>query len=295
MSRFLPNDADAFRRGPSCETIGGRRIWGAVFGRRKWLAGVVLAGVGCRAGSRTPERARLVIFAAASLRDVFAEMAARFELVAPGVEVSFNFAGTQELRAQLEHGAQVDVFASADIKQMAALVQEQLVREPVVFADNEPVLVVGKDVAEVVTTFDRLPQARRIVLGAEDVPIGRYTARILERASQIIGPDFGRLVSERIVSRELSVRHVLTKVLLGEADAGIVYRTDARGEAEGRLLVVDIPKEVNVVAEYPMALLVNAPNESEGQRWIDFVLSSVGSNILSAHGFGVPAGRKGPR
>jgi molybdate transport system substrate-binding protein len=227
----------------------------------------------------------LTVFAAASLRDVFTALGAELERAHPGVKVTFNFAGTQELRTQLEQGAQADVFASADQHHMDELVMTSRVSSPVVFARNEPVVVVATDSARKIASFANLPTAERIVVGAREVPIGRYTAQILERA----GAEFRAQVEAKIVSRELNVKQVLAKVSLGEAQAGVVYRTDALAAAES-VEVVTIPENVNVIAEYPIAIVSDAPHRDLARAWIDLVLSSAGRRALKKAGFILPSG-----
>jgi len=133
-----------------------------------------------------------------------------------------------------------------------------------------------------------LPLASRIVLGTPEVPIGRYTRAILGRADKLYGADFRRRVEERVVSNELNVRQVLAKVALGEADAGIVYRTDVAA-ARDPLEVVRIPAEVNVLAEYPIATLAKAPHPELARAWVELVTSATGRDILADLGF-LPAG-----
>jgi molybdate transport system substrate-binding protein len=176
----------------------------------------------------------LTVFAASSLREAFTVLAKEFEQAHPGVQVALDFAGSQELRVQIENGAGADVFASADERQMA-----RLHRQGVVFAHNEPVLVAPKGGLR---RFEDLAKAQRVVLGAPEVPIGAYSERILEAAG----------IAPHVVSRELNVRQVLAKVALGEADAGIVYRTDALGKDVN---VVEIPKQFNVTAAYVIVAL----------------------------------------
>ena len=226
----------------------------------------------------------LVVFAAASLREAFSSMGDAFEKAHPKVEVTFNFAGSQELRTQLEHGAPADVFASADHRHMNELAKAKQVRSPVVFARNEPVLIVTKEQAATLPAFADLPNARRIVIGVVDVPIGKYTLQILDKASKSLGSDFRARVEARVVSRELNVRQVLAKVTLGEADAAIVYRTDAR-TAKDRVLVVTIPPELNVIAEYPIAAVEGAPHPALARAWMDLARSEQGQRILADMGF----------
>lgn len=254
------------------------------------VALMVTAGAGrARAAGAVQARpaapaAELIVFQAASLKDVFARLAERFQRDNAGVQVVANAAGSQELRTQLEHGATADVFASADRKHMDALVAEGLVGPPALFACNEPVLIARRDLLPAVRTFAELPRAARIVVGAPEVPIGAYTLHILTKAAARWGTDFRERVEARVVSRELNVRQVLAKVTLGEADAGIVYRSDALA-ARDRVTVVAIPAEMNVVAEYPIAALKAAPHAKRAQRWIELVRSPAGVRALQEAGF----------
>jgi len=226
----------------------------------------------------------LVVFEAASLKDVFAKLAPRFEKDNAGAKVIANAAGSQELRTQIEHGAAADVMASADRKHMDALLSEGLVVAPSVFTCNEPVVVVRPALAPTIKTFADLPRAERIVVGVPEVPIGAYTLQILQKASAKLGADFPKRVQTKVASREFNVRQVLAKVVLGEADAAIVYRSDAIA-ARGKVEVVSIPPDMNVVAEYPIAALKAAPQPDLARRWIDLVKSPVGAAALREAGF----------
>jgi molybdate transport system substrate-binding protein len=241
----------------------------------------------CRPGlavAATTPASELVVFEAASLKEAFAKLAARFEKEHPGKHVVTNAAGSQELRAQIEHGAVADLFASADQRQMAALATEGLVVGPSLFACNEPVIVVRAGLAASLKTFIDLPRADRIVVGAPEVPIGAYTAQIWQKAAAKLGADFAARLEAKVVSRELNVRQVLAKVLLGEADAGIVYRTDAIA-AKGKLAVVEIPPDLNVTAAYPIAALKAAPRPDLAGAFIDLVRSPAGAAVLREAGF----------
>jgi molybdate transport system substrate-binding protein len=229
-------------------------------------------------------QSEVVVFVAASLREAFGRIAERFEKDHPGVRVVLNLAGSQELAAQIEHGAGADVFASADRVQMERLERSGLVSRPLVFAANEPVLVVAPGGSAKISALGDLPRAERIVLGAPEVPIGRYSRQILDRAANLYGADFRKRVEERVVSNELNVRQVLAKVALGEADAGIVYRTDVVASRD-RVEVVRIPDAINVTAEYPIAALAKAPHPELARAWIDAVGAAAAKTILAELGF----------
>ena len=226
----------------------------------------------------------LVVFAASSLREAFSELGRRFEQSHKGVKVVFNLAGTQELRTQIENGAPADVFASADQKHLQALVGDGSAHAAAVFARNEPVLVVPKGNPARIRGLADLPQARRIVLGLPEVPIGAYALRILDAASRRYGSDFRAKVEARVVSRELNVRQVLAKVALGEADAAVVYRTDAAA-AKQSVDAIAIPADLNVVAEYPIAVLTRSRQPALAREFVASVLSAAGREVLARFGF----------
>jgi molybdate transport system substrate-binding protein len=247
--------------------------------------GVALAVLVAAAGSRAAAADReLVVFAAASLKEAFADLAPAFEKAHPGVKVQLSLAGSQELRTQIEHGARADVFAAADLKHIAALEQKWLVGRPVVFARNEPVIVVARGNPAAIHALADLPNTKRLVVGAPEVPIGGYTARIFEAAERKLGPGFRAKVEAAVVSRELNVRQVLAKVTLGEADAGIVYRTDALATRD-KVEVVAIPPDLNVIAEYPIAAVSGSKEPALAQALIALLLSAEGQRKLAAAGF----------
>ena len=230
----------------------------------------------------------LVVFAATSLREPFTSLGETWKAAHPEAAVSFNFAGTQELRTQLEHGAAADVFVSADQRHMDALVKSGRTAAPALFARNEPVIVVAKEAAESIRALDDLPHAKRLVIGAPDVPIGRYTLQVLDKAAGSLGVAFRAEVERNIVSRELNVRQVLNKVKLGEADAGVVYRTDALSAPE--LTVITVPAELNVLAQYPIAAVAGAKHPKLAQSFVALVRSEEGRRALERAGFVPPEG-----
>jgi molybdate transport system substrate-binding protein len=234
------------------------------------------------AGAPAPER-ELVVLAAASLRDACTALAKTFESTHPGVHVTLSFAGSQELRAQVEHGAAADVFASADAAPLQALQSAGLAKPSTVFARNSLVLIVPAGIPTAVATFDDLPKAKKLVVGVPESPIGGYTVKLLQRADRA-RPGFLAAVEKRIASRELNVRQVLAKVSLGEADAGIVYRTDAAA-AKGKVSVVEIPSALNETAEYPVAALARGQQPALAQDFIALLTGPEGQRALAAQGF----------
>jgi molybdate transport system substrate-binding protein len=167
---------------------------------------------------------------------------------------------------------------------VTALEQQSLVKSAAIFAHNEPVVVVPANNPAKLLAFTDLPKAERIVLGAPEVPIGAYAERILAAADKTYGVDFGAKVRARVRSRELNVKQVLTKVQLGEADAGIVYRTDALS-AKDRVVTLAIPARINTLANYPIATLATAPHPELARAWLGLLLSKEGQATLATFGF----------
>ena len=236
----------------------------------------------CASNAPRPDSVQLTVFAAASLTDSFGEMATTFEASHPGVDVSLNFAGSNTLRAQIDQGAQADIFASANTKEMDALVASGLAAEgtPQTFLTNRLVVITPTENPAGVSTFDDLTRpGLKLVLAAEEVPVGRYTRQMLDNA----GADFKAMVLANVVSNETDVKQVLAKVQLGEADAGIVYASDAVAAPE--LPVIEIPSEWNVLAKYPIAALKDAPQPELANEFVAFVLSPDGQTILKKWGF----------
>ena len=254
----------------------------ARLGRRAF--GAVLAGLAACA-REAPERggdAELLVFAAASLREVFTELAHAFERANANVRVALQCAGTQELRAQLEHGARADVFASADPHHADALARAGLLEPPLPFARGGLAVVVASEARLRIPSIAALGEAERIVVGARESPIGRYTEALLERADRRFGGGLRARVEARVVSREPSVRQVLAKVRLGEADAGIVYASDLVGLED--IVAIPIPPELDVVVTYPIARVVRAANPELAARFVALARSEEARSVLVARG-----------
>jgi molybdate transport system substrate-binding protein len=240
------------------------------------VAALVLAACGddsSGGGSGAGAPAEIKVFAAASLTAAFTELGAQFTAANGGTRVSFNFAGSQALATQIQQGAPADVFASADVPNMDKV--RDLVGDPQVFAGNLLQILVEKGNPKGVKGLDDLAGSDlKVVLAAEEVPAGKYAKQILDRAG----------VSVRPVSREDNVKAVVTKVSLGEADAGIVYVTDVTAGGD-KVEGVDIPEEQNVVATYPIATVKASKAQDKAQAFMDLVRSDLGQQVLENHGF----------
>lgn len=249
------------------------------------IAVALLALAGCEHAAAS-QRVSLSVFAASSLTESFREIEVAFERAHPDVDVGLTLAGSQVLRLQIEHGANADVFASANSEHLDALVSRGAIGEHYGFARNELVVIVPKANTAAIDSFDDLPRARRLVIGADHVPVGRYTREVFERARARLGHDFVAALRPRIVSEESNVRLVRAKVALGEADAAIVYRTDTTGVANIR--VVPIPEDLNVHALYSIGATTSGAEPELASRFIAFLRAKAGREILQRHGFRGP-------
>lgn len=219
---------------------------------------------------------QVLVSAAASLTDAFAAIEAAFEAVNPTVDVVLNLAGSSALREQILEGAPVDVFASANLSNMDRVVGAgEVAGEPQVFAHNLlQIAVPAGNPAGVTGLGDFANPDLLIGLCAPGVPCGDFARKALEKAG----------VAPAVDTNEPDVRALLTKIELGELDAGITYVTDV-ASTSGAVAGIDIPEDLNVVAEYPIAVLAAAPNPAAAGEFVDFVLSPDGQEILSEYGF----------
>ena len=230
--------------------------------------------------SMTPARpvlsGEINVFAAASLMASFKEMGAAFQAAHPTVKVTFNFGASSTLVQQIVQGAPVDVFASADASNMKKLTDAgSTMVEPVTFATNKLQIIVTKGNPKNVRAVADLADARLIVVSCgPDVPIGKYTRQVFDKAGITVIPK----------SLEPDVKAIVNKVTIGEADAGIVYATDilaAAGKAEG----VVIPDDLNVTAAYPISVLKGTKNPPVAAAFVTYVASADGQTILTKYGF----------
>ena len=237
----------------------------------------------------TPEPRTLTVFAAASLTDAFTEIGKAFESVNPNVTVTFNFAGSQALRTQIEQGAAADVFASANATEMNTLVTESLVTKdvPQIFLTNKLIVILpANNLAKVQSLQELSRSGLKLVLGDTTVPIGKYARQILDNISKdpSYGSDYGTKVLANVVSNETDVKQVVAKVQLGEADAGIVYISDSIAAPD--LKTIEIPNNLNVIAKYPIAPLIKSADPDLATQFIAYILSADGQATLKKWGFG---------
>jgi molybdate transport system substrate-binding protein len=233
----------------------------------------------------------ITVFAAASLREAFDAAGPAFTQ-ATGTVVTFSYGGSDTLATQIREGAPADVFASANEKQMGVLVDAQRVRgTPHTFARNRLALIVPTaNPAHIGGLADLARPGTRVVLAAVTVPVGGYARAAFAHAAGTPGfpADFAAAVEHNVVSNELDVKAVATKIALGEGDAGVVYVTDVTPELAAKVTMLPFPPGVSPDAVYPLAVLTTAPNPSGAQAFVDFILSPAGQRFLHARGFLAP-------
>jgi molybdate transport system substrate-binding protein len=215
----------------------------------------------------------LTVFAAASLTGVM-----------PRIDKAprYNFAGSDQLAIQIQQGAPADVFAAASPRQPELLYRSGLVRKPVVFATNKLIVLVPRsNPGRIRTVYDLRRQGLKVVIGDGTVPIGAYTRQILDTLG--ITAD----VMKNVVSQETDVNGIVTKVALGEADAGFVYRTDARPVAS-RTRSLALPQWAQPPIRYEIAVVKSSSSQAAAKAFVRKVLAKRGRQLLAKAGFGLP-------
>lgn len=249
---------------------------------KRVLAAVVAlaATTGCTSSgaSGTPAASTITVFAAASLNGSFTSLAEQFEAARPGTRVVFSFGASSTLATQILQGAPADVFASASTKNMDDVVAAGAAGDSTVFARNALMIAVPAANPAGITGLDDLAEATvKVALCQAAVPCGVLADKVLANAKVEVTP----------VTREADVKAVLTKVSLGEVDAGLVYVTDVKAAGD-KVKGIEIPAAVNASTSYPIAVLTTSGNKATARAFTDFVLSDAGASVLTAAGFAKP-------
>lgn len=236
-----------------------------------------LAGCGS-GGSGSGSTTTLTVFAAASLNQVFADLGKKFEADHPGTKVSFSFAGSSDLAAQLNQGAPADVFASADTANMDKVVKtKRITEQPRKFATNVLTIVTPPgNPKHVATLADLAKPGVKVVVCAPQVPCGSATKKVEAASHTTLSP----------VSEESDVTDVLSKVTSGDADAGLVYVTDASG-AGNKVTAVSFPESSGAVNTYPIAAVADSKHADLAEQFEALVTGTDGQAALARAGFGV--------
>ena len=231
----------------------------------------------------------LRVFAASSLTEAFTALGKAFD-AKTGHRTTFQFAGSQALRTQIEQGARADVLASANAAQFQPLVKAGLVRAGRDFARNRLMVIVPRGSTRVSSLRDLATPGLKLVIADRNVPAGDYTRRMLEAVdrSGTYGRGFAARALRNVVSEEPNVRQVALKVQLGEADAAIVYATDVTPTLKNAVRTVALPSRFNQTATYPVGTLAAAASPEAANAFVEFALSPEGQRILRAWGFLAP-------
>jgi molybdate transport system substrate-binding protein len=240
----------------------------------------VLLISGCGSSEQpAAEYQKIMVFAAASLKKTFTDIGEQFKTENPGASVEFSFAGSSDLVTQLTQGAQADVFASADTKNMGKAAQAGLLAgDPVNFASNTLTIAVAPGNPKKIASFkDLTQQGLNVVVCASQVPCGSATQKVEEATGVTLNP----------VSEESSVSDVLNKVTTGQADAGLVYVTDAKGAGD-KVAEVPFPEAAGAVNTYPIGVLKESKTPELARKFVDLVTGESGQKVLSAAGFAKP-------
>ncbi|WP_324194483.1 molybdate ABC transporter substrate-binding protein [Nocardia blacklockiae] len=242
-------------------------------------AALTVALAGCGAADSGSGTTTVTVFAAASLNKVFGELGAEFEAAHPNTKVAFSFAGSSDLAAQLNQGAPADVFASADTANMDKAVQGgRITEQPRLFATNVLTIVTPPgNPKHVASLADLTRPGLRLVVCAPQVPCGSATRKVTTAAKVSIAP----------VSEESAVTDVLAKVTSGEADAGLVYVTDAAG-ASDKVAQVPFPESASAINSYPIATVADSKHAELAHQFEELVTGPQGHTALSNAGFGAP-------
>jgi molybdate transport system substrate-binding protein len=253
----------------------------------------VLVVTTCGCTTTSTQSTKLTVYAASSLTGAFNQTAQAFEANNTGVNVTINYAGSQVLATQIEQGAPADVFASADLTHMNSVKDAGLMNNSsiTIFAENYLAIIVPtSNPANITSLSDLANSGVKLDIGNNATPCGMYTLQMLAKASNnsTYGSGFKNSVLANVVSQEVNVNDVVTKVALGQADAGIVYKSDVPAAYQSKVQVIPIPHSVNVLAQYPIGVVSSSPNAQLAQSFINYVMSPDGQAILQSYGF-IPA------
>jgi molybdate transport system substrate-binding protein len=239
-----------------------------------FMLAVATLTTGCSKGDGPTS---ITVAAASSLTGAFTEAKAQFEADNPGTTINLSFGGSSSLAQQINDGAPIDVFASADNENMQK-VSAEISGRPATFTTNTLEIMVARGNPLGITSLGDLARPGLIYVScAPEVPVGRYASSVLARAGVAVTPS----------SLEPDVKGIVTKITSGEADAGIVYTTDVRAAGD-RASGVAIPMKQNLLASYPIARMQRASGNATAEAWIDFIKGSPGQSILTRFGFVAP-------
>ncbi|KHD34302.1 molybdate-binding protein [Clostridium acetobutylicum] len=233
---------------------------------------------------------RITVLAAASLTESFNEIAKDFKKDT-GIDVSFDYAGSQQLETLINQGATADVFASASTKNMDDVRKSKLVSSPSIFVKNKIVVCQNKDSKKKISKLSDLGiNNLSLVIADKSVPVGQYFYKSLDNsiANNSISSEDKNKILKNVKSNELNVKDVVSKVLLGESDVGVVYKTDITKQNISKLNTINLKEFESVTANYPIAVVNSSKDKNSAKSFIDYVMSNKGKKILKKYGFSMP-------
>ena len=237
----------------------------------------------------------LTAFVAANATEVFTAAIDRFDREHPGVSVTPSYAGTQILLTQLEQGAPVDLFLSADEGHAQQAVTDGLIsRYDPVSSNSEVLIVPWSNPAGISNLHDLATKPAKLIIGVPTVPIGIYARKMFASAAAQHGPEFVAQALAHVVSTATDVKQILHKVALNEADAGVVYRTDVTPDVAGQVTIIDIPDVDQVISINYVAVPIRAPHHELAQQLRDYLLSPEGQSVFTSMGYRPPAATTTP-
>lgn len=249
----------------------------------------MLVLLACFSPAFAEEKHELTVFCGAGLTGALSEIGGLYEN-ATNMSVEFNFDGVPALRAQIEQGAYADVLVSANLKHMDALKSEGFINNSTVevFARNKVAIIVPNgNPANITSLKDLAAPGVKILMGTKDLPAGDYALQVLDRlaADPEYGPVYKESVLSNVVSQETTVNRIVSKIALGEADAGFAFISDVSPEMIGKVTRISVPDKYNVVGDFPVGVLSQSKYPEEAQAFLDLMRSSDGQAVLEKYGF----------
>ncbi|QZY54038.1 molybdate ABC transporter substrate-binding protein [Crassaminicella profunda] len=245
---------------------------------------IVLTGCSVKASEEENKQQEITVFAAASLTESMEEIVNQFEKENPHVKVNLHLAGSSQLRVQIEQGVKADLFLSANKKHYDALKNKDFVLEGKHFLSNSMVVMFPKNNPAKIKTLKDIEKTCKLIVAQEEVPAGQYARQIIHSLAGELGKKYEEKVLANVVSNENNVKQVVNKVVLGEGDAGIVYKSDITKNIKDKVNIVEIPVEHNVEAAYWMAVVKDSKENKDVQEFYEFLLKE-GQGIFEKYGF----------
>ncbi|WP_020677374.1 molybdate ABC transporter substrate-binding protein [Geopsychrobacter electrodiphilus] len=228
----------------------------------------------------------LSVFAASSLTEVLQAVAQAYQTQHPADKIVLNFAGSQSLATQIEQSAPADLFIAANTAAMDRLLNKGLVENPRTLLQNQLVLAIQPELKAKITSIKDLARYDLLlVIGNRQVPVGKYTRRLFANlaADPEYGPEVVQQIEKKVVSQENMVKAIVAKLLLGEADAGIVYQSDLSADSARKLVAVPIPSRHNPLATYPVAMTTG--RHADCTKLVEFLFSPEAQQLFTRYGF----------